>query len=60
MEQEVRVVEIRKNILPHFSEKQSENLPEKYLIETNNLPQKELFAQIRSPSSLPKTRISAH
>ena len=30
MEQEVRVVEIRKNILPPFLEKQSENLPEKY------------------------------
>ena len=56
-EQELRVVEIRKNILPHCSEKQSENLPEKYLIETSNLSQKELFTQIRSPSSLPKIRL---
>ena len=55
-EQGLRVVEIRKNILPHCSEKQSENLPEKYLIETSNLSQKELFTQIRSPSSFPKTR----
>ena len=60
MEQELKVVEIRKNILPHCSEKQLENLPEKYLIETNNLSKKELFSQIRSLSSLPKTRISAH
>ena len=56
-EQELRVVEIRKNILQHCSEKQSENLPEKYLIETSNLSQKELFTQIRSPSSLPKIRL---
>ena len=33
----------------------SETLPEKYLIETSNLSQKELFTQTRSPSSLPKT-----
>ena len=59
-EQELRVVEIRKNVLPHCSEKQSENLPEKYLIETINLSQKELFTSIRSPSSLPKARISGH
>ena len=58
--QELRVVEIRKNILPHCSEKQSEILPEKYLIETSNLSQKELFTQIKSPSSLPKTRFSSH
>ena len=51
--QELRVAEIRKNILPHCSEKQSEILPKKYLIETSNLSQKELFTQIRSPSSLP-------
>ena len=56
-EQELRVVEIRKNILQHCSEKQSEDLPEKYLIETSNLSQKELFTQIRSPSSLPKIRL---
>ena len=41
--QELRVVEIRKNILPHHSEKQSQILPKKYLIETSNLSQKELF-----------------
>ena len=58
--QELRVVEIRKNILPHYSEKQSQILPEKYLIETSNLSQKELFTQIMSSSSLPKTRISSH
>ena len=39
-EQEVRVVVI-KNILPQCLEKQSENVPEKYLIETSNLSQKE-------------------
>ena len=38
----------------------SETLPEKYLIETSNLSQKELFTQTRSPSSLPKTRSSSH
>ena len=59
-EQELRVEEIRKNVLPHCSEKQSENLPEKHLIETSNLSQKELFTSIRSSSSLPKTRISGH
>ena len=59
-EQEQRVVEIKKNILPHCSKKQSENLPEKYLIETSNLSQKELFTQKTSPLSLPKTRISAY
>ena len=53
--QELRVVEIRKNILPHCSEKQSEILPEKYLIETSNLSQKELFTQIKSPP-----RFSSH
>ena len=58
-DQELRVVEIRKNILSHCSEKQSEKLPEKYLIETSNLFQKGWFTQIRSPSSLPKTRTSA-
>ena len=52
--QELRVV----NILPHCSEKQSEILPKKYLIETSSFSQKELFTQIKSPSSLPKTRIS--
>ena len=36
-EQELMLVEIRKNILPHCSEKQSENLPKKYLIQTSNL-----------------------
>ena len=59
-EQELRVVEIRKSILPQCSEKQSGNLPEKYLIETSHLSQKELFTSIKSPSSLPKTRISRH
>ena len=59
-DQESRLVEIRKGILPQCSEKQSENLPEKYLIETSNLSQKELFTPISSPSSLPKTRIFAH
>ena len=59
-EQELRVVEIRKSIMPQCSEKQSENLPEKCLIEKSNLSQKELFTPIRSPSSLSKTRISAH
>ena len=58
-DQELRVVEIRKSILSHCSEKQSEKLPEKYLIETSNLFQKGWFTQIRSPSSLPKTRTSA-
>ena len=59
-EQKLRVVEIRKSILPQCSEKQSETLQEKYLIETSNLFQKELFTPTSSPSSLPKTRISAH
>ena len=59
-EQELRILEIRKNILPQCSEKQSENLPEKYLIETSNLSKKELFTPIRGPSSLPETRIFAN
>ena len=59
-EQELRVVEIRKDVLPHCSEKQSENVPEKYLIETSNLSQRELFTSIRCSSSLPKIRISGH
>ena len=59
-DQESRLVEIRKGILPQCSEKQSENLPEQYLIETSTLSQKELFTPISSPSSLPKTRIFAH
>ena len=48
------------NILPHCSGKHSENLPEKYLIEISNLSQKDLFTQIRTRSSLPKTVISSH
>ena len=56
----MEIVEVvRKNILPQCSEKQSENVPQIYLIETSNLSQKELFTPIRCPSSLPKTRISA-
>ena len=51
---------MRKNILPRCSEKQSENLPEKYLIETSNLSKKELFTPIRGPSSLPEARIFAN
>ena len=58
--QELRVAEIRKKNLPHCSEKQWEILPEKNLIETSNLSQKESFSQTRSPSSLLKTRISSH
>ena len=56
-EQDLRVVEIRKNILRQCSQKQSENLLEEYLIETSNLCQNELFTPIQSPSS---HRISAH
>lgn len=50
-EQDLRVVEIRKNILRQCSQKQSENLLEEYLIETSNLCQNELFTPIQSPSS---------
>ena len=59
-EQELKVLEIRKNILPQCLEKWSEGLPEKYLIETSDLSKKKLFSPIRSPSSLLEKRISAH